>query len=88
MTITDFTILPLTEQLELLYIDGTYIGKRTAGSYSVLLYQYGKWYVEINYRKYRRAVAFTRCTDSPAIIDPYLDQIPLHGIIDSTGNIS
>lgn len=77
MTITDFSTLPLTDQLEILYTDGVHLGKSKAGSLTVILYQFKRWYVEIYYEKYRQKVKFIRCTDSAEILNPYLEEIDI-----------
>lgn len=81
MTITDFSTLSLTDQLDILYTDGVHLGKRTADSIPVILYQFDKWYVEIHYERYRQKVKFTRCTDSSDILIPYLDNIDIDDIL-------
>lgn len=80
MTITDFSILSLTDQLEILYTDGVHLGKRKADDITVILYQFKKWYVEIFYEKYRQTVKFIRCTESSEILNPYLDDINIDDI--------
>jgi hypothetical protein len=77
MTITDFSTLSLTDQLEILYTDGVHLGKRKADNLTVILYQFERWYVEIYYEKYRQKVKFLRCTDSGEILNPYLDDIEI-----------
>jgi hypothetical protein len=80
MTITDFSTLSLTDQLEILYADGVYLGKRKTENLTVILYQFQKWYVEIYYEKYRQKVKFIRCTDSGEILNPYLEHINIDSI--------
>lgn len=81
MTITDFSILSLADQLEILYAEGVHLAKRKADSLTVILYQFKKWYVEIYYERYRHKVKFTRCTDSSEILNPYLDEIDIDDIL-------
>ena len=77
MTITHFSTLPITEQLELLYDEGVHLGKRYVNGFPVILCQFGKWYVEIFYEKYRCEASHTCCTASTDILYPYLDEISL-----------
>lgn len=81
MTITHFSSLSLVSQLELLYNEGVHLAKRKSNNNLVILYQFGKWYVEIFYEKYRREVSHTRCTDDTDILDPYLEEIDISAIL-------
>lgn len=75
MTLYHFQLLPLPEQIELLYKDGVYIGKRKGEWSSVLLYQLESFYVEVYYRKHRCYVSRLHCFRSTELLDPYLEQI-------------
>jgi len=75
MTLFEFKLLSEAEQLELLYREGVYIGKRKEKGRTVLLYQVESFYVEVVYKKYRYFVSDIRCTDSTSCLDPYLEQI-------------
>ena len=77
MTLFDFQLLSDNERIHLLYHEGVYIGKRKKEQLTALLYQLDSFYVEVIYRKYRRHIASMRCTASTAILDPYLEQIPV-----------
>ncbi len=81
MTITNFSALPLVNQIELLYSEGVHLAKRKYGEIDVILYQLGKWYVEIFYEKYRCVVSYIRTTAETSILDPYLDQLNIGEII-------
>ena len=83
MTITHFSALPLTNQLELLYTEGVHLAKRECDGMPVLLYQFGKWYVEIFYEKYRSKVSYIRSTDDTEILTPYLDTLDIEDLINS-----
>jgi hypothetical protein len=75
MTISDFSLLKLTDQLAFLYEEGVYLSKRKSGEMTVLLYQFQTTYIEIFYTKYRRIVRNIRFSESPEILDPYLGSI-------------
>jgi hypothetical protein len=75
MTRLEYNSMSETDQLDLLYEKGVFIGKRKNGVASVLLYQLEGFYVEVYYKKHRqfanKILSFTNTT----VLDPYLDQI-------------
>jgi hypothetical protein len=75
MTMYEFRILCDEERLDVLHREGVYIGKKTDKSLTTVLYQLHAFYVEITYRKYRYHIHTMRCSESMAILEPYLDQI-------------
>lgn len=83
MTITHFSTLSLVKQLELLYTEGVHLAKRNCDGTPVILYQFGKWYVEIFYEKYRSVVSHTRSTDGTEILEPYLDNLDIETLVNS-----
>lgn len=85
MTISDFSLLKLTDQLAFLYEEGVYLSKRKSGKMTVLLYQFQTTYIEIFYTKYRRIVRNIRFSESPEILDPYLGSIEIRNLLDSGG---
>jgi hypothetical protein len=81
MTITDFSLLTITDKLAILHNDGVYVAKRYVGSRHIILYQYQKLYVEIFYKKYRTTVDRIRCSESVTMLEPYLNLIPIENTI-------
>jgi hypothetical protein len=75
MTRLEFRSLSETDQLDLLYERGVFIGKRKNGVASVLLYQLEGFYVEVYYKKHRRFANKILTFTNTAVLDPYLDQI-------------
>jgi len=75
MTLFEFKLLSDEAQLELLYKEGVYIGKRKEHGKTILLYQLESFYVELFYKKYRYFVSDIMCTDSTTCLEPYLEQI-------------
>jgi hypothetical protein len=73
----DYEALPEAEQLELIQLDGVYIGKRWEKKFSILLYQLEDFYVEVIYRKYRCYVSSIRCFRSTMLLEPYLEQVDI-----------
>ena len=81
MTLFDFKLLAENDQLDLLYKEGVYIGKRKHNEIIVLLYQLDSFYVEVFYKKYRYYVQEVRCTDRTDCLDPYLEQINVEQLV-------
>jgi hypothetical protein len=75
MKLFDFKLLDDAEQIDLVYRQGVYIGKRKKGERHVLLYQVEGFYVELYYKKYRHSVTAIKSSASTAFLDPYLAQI-------------
>lgn len=83
MTITDFSLLKLTDQLSLLYSDGIYLSKRKSERMTVMLFQFQNVYVEVFYIKYRRVVHHIGFSESTDILEPYLESIPIGNIFEA-----
>ncbi|GAB4093215.1 hypothetical protein [Flaviaesturariibacter terrae] len=77
----DFLLLSQMEQLDLLYEEGTYLGKRKIGAQACVLYQIEGFYVEVLYRQYRLLPKKVRCFRSVALLDPYLELIDLEHLV-------
>ncbi len=81
MTLFDFQLNAIPEQVAILYQEGVYIGKQKQDGQIALLYQLDSFYVEVFYRKYRRYVARIKCSSSISILDPYLEQINVEHLV-------
>ncbi len=81
MTLFDFRNLPDTVQIDILYSEGIYVGKRKHGASIVVLYQLESFYVEVFYTKYRRYIRNINCFQSTAFLNPYLELIDVDEII-------
>ncbi|HEV7621662.1 MAG TPA: hypothetical protein VGO09_08015 [Flavisolibacter sp.] len=81
MKLSDFKLLPLKEQLDILYYQGSYIGKRKAGPVIIILYQLEEFYIEIYYTDYRRHISRVNYFVSTCFLDPYLEQMTLEHIV-------
>ena len=75
MTLIEFQLLHIPDQISILYKHGVYIGKRKQGHLTILLYQLESFYIEVVYQMYRRYIAKIKCSGSTDILDPYLEQI-------------
>ena len=75
MTLSGFELLPLRKQINFLYREGVYVGKRKDENITAVLFQVDSFYVEIFYRKYRCIISRLHCFTSTALLDPYLTQV-------------
>ena len=75
MTLLDFQVLTMQEQINVLYQQGVYIGKRKTERLTVLILQLDSFYVEVFYKRYRIEITRLRCSTSTKMLDPYLAQI-------------
>ena len=75
MKLAEFRLFSESEQLDLLYEQGVYIGKRKEGAGTILLYQLDSFYIELFYRKHRCSITRMHFTASTDILEPYLEQI-------------
>jgi len=74
----EFMSMPVRLQVDLLYHEGVYLGKRFEEDRSVLLYQIEGFYIEIGYRSYRLFIHSIRASETIDILEPYLDQIRIY----------
>lgn len=81
MTLFDFRLLTDNEQINLLYTNGVYVGKRRVKGQVVVLYQLEDFYVEIYYKKYRHHVSCIHIFLTTALLQPYLDQVNIDDLI-------
>ena len=81
MMLKDFKLLPQSDQVDLIYRHGVYIGKRKEEELIILLYQVEGFYVEVVYKRYRHKVISMRCSSSTSLIDPYLEQIDVEHLV-------
>lgn len=81
MTLFEFQLLSETDQMDLLYEQGSYIGKRKEGYQNVLLYQLDAFYVEVFYYKHRCYSTGVRCFRSTVLLDPYLESIDVEHLV-------
>lgn len=75
MPATEFSLLPQNLQIDLLYSDGVYVGKRKCNDQQYILFQYESFYVEIHYARYRNEIIALNYHNSTSCLDPYLSQI-------------
>lgn len=82
MMLTEFKILSEETQLDLLFQNGVYIGKRKLKGKAILLYQLDSFYAEIFYKKYRVYIEKIRFSATTEILDPYLQQINVAHLVE------
>ena len=81
MKLYDFSLLTRSEQTDLLYTEGIYIGKRILNKHTVVLYQVEGFYVEVIYKKYRYLIYSIYAFSSAAGIDAYLENIDVNDLV-------
>lgn len=81
MKMFDFMQLAQSEQTDLLYRTGVFLGKIKSGKQIKILYQVDAFYVEITYKKYRLIISAIRSFCSTDELDPYLRQINIEELI-------
>lgn len=81
MNFYEFRMLDKIDQIDLLYKDGIYIGKRREGKSIVVLYQLNSFYVKVFYQKYRCYVRRLYCFTSTQLLNPYLDQVNVEDMV-------
>lgn len=81
MNFYQYRLLNRSKQIDLLYKDGVYIGKRKEGNSIVVLYQLDSFYVKVFYQKYRCYVSQLYCFTSTILLNPYLDQVNVDNMV-------
>lgn len=81
MTIFEFDLLTEEKQIELLYRNASYIGKRQHKKQVVALYQLEAFYVEIWYKKYRYYINSIRSTQCLDVLDCYSVEVDVTEIL-------
>jgi hypothetical protein len=81
MTLFEFRLLSDFEQRDLLYKQGTYIGKRKIYGLTVVAYQLENFYVEVFYTAYRKHINQIRCFLNTNRLEPYLEQMDIEDLI-------
>jgi hypothetical protein len=77
MTFQQFTTLSQHIQLRNLILDGEYISDRVLDEHHVLLFQRGRFYVEVMFNPQGDEVLSTRSFDNVEELDPYLQEVRL-----------
>ena len=81
MKMLEFKLMDQSDQINVLYREGTYIGKRKKNNQDLVLYQLDGFYIEIIYIEYRRFIQKIRCFSSTYLIEPYLEQINVPSLV-------
>jgi len=81
MRLAEFLRLKTTEQVQLLYKNAVYSGKRRERTTIIVLYQLDGFYVEIFYLKYRWHIRHLHAFESVDLLEPYLPFVDLEELI-------
>lgn len=77
MQLAEFRSLSYEEQVDVLYREGIYIGKKKAGNEIILLYQLDYYYVKIFYSSYRENVRTICIFTSTRFLSGFLNHIDI-----------
>lgn len=72
LSVREFELLPLTEQIAYIRADGQYLHYRIKGWCKINLYSLGSFYVEIWYLYNLKDIGLIRTYTKTACLDPYL----------------
>lgn len=81
MRITEFMRLQEAQQVELLYSNAVYVGKRRERHAILVLYQLEGFYVEIHYLQYRLHIKRIHAFESVDLLEPYLEWVDVEELI-------
>lgn len=81
MTIHNFCNLTFSEKIDLLQAEGIYVGKQKVNYSTIMLFQLYHFYVEIQYKEYRKTIASLKVTEHTDILNAYLLQIDIRELI-------
>lgn len=81
MTLYEYHSLSEDVQIELLYEQGIYLGKRKDRQITAVLYQLFDFYVEVLYIKYRYHIHEMKYFHSTDLLQPYLEQIDVEELM-------
>ena len=76
----DFNQLSQKEQLDILHVDGVYVGKRIVEVQTVVLFQLYGFYIEVFYKLYRKEIDHIQTSDNMEVLSPYLNQVNVRDI--------
>jgi hypothetical protein len=77
MTLYQFRLLDVEEQLGTAIYEGDFVGDRIEENYMVLLYQVHSFYVEVYYSPISNEILKHRSFSSTNQLEPYLSQVNL-----------
>jgi len=81
MRCIEFQLLTTADQVNLLYKEGVYLGKRKEDEQVILLYQVDGFYAEVIYLNYRLHIDTIIASDSLQMLEPYLEQIDVEYLV-------
>ncbi len=81
MTLQYFHALNKEKQQDVILRNGTFLMERTDGPFKIMLYQLEDFYVEVYILIPHNKVALFRCFDTLELLDPYLKDINLSGLM-------
>jgi hypothetical protein len=81
MRISDFILLTEEEKRMAVLHSGVLLAKRSNFDSIIFLFQLGSYYVETYCNPENKAIEEYRIFESNALLNPYLDAIPIHNLL-------
>ncbi len=85
MNLYQFLLLENNDQVDLIYNEGVYVGKRSEDGRAIVLYQLHAFYIEIFYYQYRRNIQHFNCFSSTDNLLPYFEELDVQDLIKYAG---
>lgn len=83
MTCSYFDQLSEASQTDMIFESGAFVGRRTAGFHTVLLFQIEGFYTEIYYHSHFNVIIRIESFSDMERLEPYLDSIELASLFSS-----
>ena len=77
MTLSEYSVLQIENQLEILRKQSVYLCSRRSGDYIFFLYQIDEFYIEVTYSHSNNKLINLFSFQSPLLLEPYMDKIRL-----------
>lgn len=81
MRLSEFIVLTEDQKCSIVFREGVALAQRDLRDYTVFLFQLPSYYVELYCDKQSRKVFEFKVFHSPGHLTPYLDAIPLDGLL-------
>jgi hypothetical protein len=81
MMLQQFNTLSKEKQQDVLLKQGTFLAEREDGPFSIMLYQFEGFYVEVYFFNLYHKVAFFKAFDSTDALQPYLKAIDVSDLL-------
>ena len=76
--IYEYNIMPLNEQADYLWDNGTFLANRVKGTMKIQLHSLSNFYVEVFYKSKENKIIELKPFKAVRCLEPYLDQIDVN----------